>query len=72
MATPTSQDRYVEAQLSIAKGALARAQEAIKSIDGLSNSSASILQTRYASKMREIRSAQIHVKDALEKLNSLR
>lgn len=72
MATPTSNDRYVEAQLSIAKGALKRAQEAITNIDGFSNSSASILQTRYANKIREIRSAQTHVKDALEKLNSIR
>ena len=37
MATPTSNDRYVEAQLSIAKGALKRAQEAITNIDGFSN-----------------------------------
>ena len=72
MATPTSNDRYVEAQLSMAKWALERAQEAIRNIDGFSNSSASILQTRYANKIREIRSAQTHVKDALEKLNSIR
>lgn len=72
MATQTSNDRYVEAQLSIAKGALKRAQEAITNIDGFSNSSSSILHTSYASKIREVRSAKTHIKDALEKLNSVK
>lgn len=70
MATPTTNEKFVEQQLSNAKADVNRALDAIKAIDVVGRNT-KLLNTKYINKLTEIRFCQNHLLDVLKYLNRI-